>query len=115
MQFKTDTLRSQYRTKKLCLPLRETCLVLEILARRAGRPEGITITSLYRPKDADSYHSKWQAIDIRNRDWPPTLHASVFAVLVAIRELDVKCQFEVEADHLHLEYDDQSLQKVRKI
>jgi len=123
MQTKDESLRSQYNAKRLSIPLQETVLMLECLARRCEEmPNGITITSIYRPADSKSYHSRWRAIDIRNRDWPPKFHAAVYALLVAIHELSPEIQWEFEpsqrhpnsAPHLHLEQSDGSLEKEKK-
>jgi len=120
MEFLNETIRSQYRTRQLCLALQEVTLMLECLAARTQKmPKGICITDIYRPNDKDSYHSKWQAVDIRDRDWTPQFHAAVRAVLVALKSVDPCIQHEFEpsdrhpksAPHLHLEYSDGSLEK----
>jgi len=107
MQYLTKEIQEQYRSNQLCLPLRTVVLVLECLATlyQNKMPDGITITSLYRPDDKGSYHSVWRAVDIRNRDWTTTFTRVVGPVLSLIRQMDKCIQYEFESDHLHIEYD----------
>jgi hypothetical protein len=69
----------------------------------------IVVTCIYRPDDLDSYHSKWQAIDLRTRDWPVAYRIAIQVILVDIKRFDPRIQHEFESDHLHIEFDDGSL------
>ena len=74
----------------------------------------ITITSLYRPHDKDSYHSKLQAGDVRSKDKPPRWLWSMERLGKILRENDDQIQLDMHKSleeskhpnrHLHWEVD----------
>lgn len=116
MDWLTKEIEQQYKSKQLHPALQEVTLTLESLASnyRNKMPRGITVTDLWREHDLKSYHHKWQAIDLRIRDWDSKFRNAVAVVLMAYRHLDGRIQHEfedkaVEGPHLHLEFDDDSL------
>ena len=89
----------------------EVVEIIERLANIYRLDPPIVKTSLWR-KDDPKYHGKNQARDIRSNDWPPEFRALVGSVLQKIRGFDSRIQFEFHApEHLHLEFDDNSLSK----
>jgi hypothetical protein len=71
-----------------------------------------TITCILRPDDLDSYHHKWQGLDSRTRDWDLTVKRKVEGFLWIIRKIThgkFQYEFEHNPDHLHQEWDDNSL------
>ena len=122
MQYLTKEIQRQYRSGQLHIAVQEAVLTLEILARTYNRknpkvfPHGLRVTSLYRPGDDNSYHSKWQAIDFSIRDWDDLFKDAVEKELRALRMVDCRNQHAFEYDapggvHLHIEYDDGTLKK----
>ncbi len=107
MQFKTKEVQEQYRSRKLHKELQDVVLTLEVLAGlyKDDLENGITITCIHRPEDTNSFHSIWQGIDIRTRDWSATFKRVAGPVLSLMKKLDRCIQHEFESDHLHLEYD----------
>jgi len=121
MRYKYKTVNELADLKDQFLKLHESLkivvLILDSMAkiyRMAGKGEvEIMVTSIYRPDDLKSYHSKFQAIDLRTKDWGMTFMKAVGPVIYAIRWLDNKIQyvFEKDSPHLHIEFDDGTIEK----
>jgi hypothetical protein len=82
--------------------------LIHILAMIYRLDPPIVVTSCWRENDP-KYHGRNQAKDVRTRDWPAPFMFLVGNVLQKIRESNPRIQFDIESDHLHLEYDDKSL------
>ena len=74
----------------------------------------VTVTSLYRPDDTDSYHSKLQAGDLRSKDKPPRWLSAMELLGKILRENDDQIQLDMHKSleeskhpnrHLHWEVD----------
>lgn len=88
--------------------IREVVEIIDRLANVYRLDPPIVVTSNVRFGDK-KYHGKAQAMDVRTRDWPIGFMKLVCNVLQKIREHDSRIQFEIEEDHAHLEWDDNSL------
>ena len=123
MQFKEKKQQDEWRSNKLHPKVTRVCLILESMAElyKDKMPDGITITSIYREGDP-KYHGKWQAVDVRDRDWDHRFFRIAQVVLTGLRQLDKRVQHEFEptirdedtgvvlkGQHLHIEFDDNSL------
>ena len=95
-------------------PFKKLLMVLECLdaySQAVGCGE-IVITSLYRPDDLDSYHSKFQAADIRINDKPSWWIMAVELIMTAFKQCDDTIQLDrhlelrnTVSEHLHIEID----------
>ena len=77
---------------------------------------GVTITSLYRPRDLDSYHSILQAADIRTRDKPPMFRWALVMMSAILKMVDPHLQIYVHRElwgkpheHIHIAIKDGKL------
>lgn len=121
MEFKSKTEREQYHYRQLHPKLMDLLTGLDGLAAVAGKK--ITITCLHRPNDLDSYHSKWQAVDLRTYDWTTGWREFVTLILLRLKAWDKCVQFEFEPsaahptsdEHLHIELDDNTLNKEKVV
>lgn len=119
MRFKDDEIKRQWETQLLHPKLRDELLVLDGLAQICGMEGGLMLTSIYRPDDAFSYHKKWQAVDIRDKDWDKQFMRLFTTVIISIKRWNPQAQFELEpsplhpdsAPHAHLEIDDGTITK----
>ena len=78
----------------------------------------VHITSYWRPKDEDSYHSIFQAADIRVHDKPKNFKTILSFLIPILRMVDKNLQiylhYELDGkpmDHVHLAYKDGSLKR----
>ena len=121
MEFKTKTEREQYRSRQLHPRLMDLLTALDALAAVAKQP--LMITSIHRAADTHSYHSKWQAVDLRVLDWKVEWQQFVILIILKMRCYDRAIQFELEPSdrhpksdpHLHIEYDDNTLNKEKVV
>lgn len=124
MKFKESVLADQFNDKKLHPTIRATVNLLDsvialyVHSHPNATVKDLVITSLYRPGNPKSYHSKWQAVDLRTFDWDLTVQRRISTFLHAVNSLTRhRVQFEFEPNdrhpdsdpHLHIEYDDGSL------
>lgn len=99
------------------LRLYRIMLVIDTLSQATGHGE-ITITCFIRAQDFDSYHSRAQAADFRVRDKSKEWYAAMILFRDVLRRLDWQVQlvphlelYGTEHQHIHLEIDDNSLQR----
>ena len=81
------------------------------LGKKMGHPE-VTVTSFYRPPKPGhpSFHSKYQALDVRTNDRPFIWKQTIIDHLKKLQEIDHRIQFVLEDkgnwnEHLHIEFD----------
>ena len=119
MRWKDDEIKRQWETGLVHPKLRDEIVMLDSLAQICGMEGGLMLTSIYRPDDAFSYHKKWQAVDIRNRDISEPLMRLITTILIKVKRWNPQLQFEIEpspmhpdsAPHAHLEIDDGTIVK----
>lgn len=130
MRYKTHEIKQQWESGKLNKELTKFLKLIDELAIQTGAlKEGIMITSLFRPNDP-KYHGKWQACDLRTWDWFGWFRDLTFTVIIQIKQTNpmiptnlkpaIQTEYEpmivkkgriIRGEHLHCEYDDNSLAK----
>lgn len=127
MRFKTDKLRAQFYARDIeynfllhpvlhqVIAVIDRAAVLCGLPDFHGYPNGIMVTSLFRPGDK-KLHGDWKAIDVRDWDWSPEFRTVVKVLLHNFRKHNPSVQHEFEVQiknkagkvirgqHLHLEF-----------
>jgi hypothetical protein len=119
MRYKDEEIKRQWETGLLDKDLHDYILFLDSLAKICGMPDGLMLTSIYRPLDVGSYHSKWRAVDIRDFDMDKQFIRVLMTILISVKRWRPYLQWEKEpsdahpnADpHFHVEADNGSIKK----
>ena len=123
MKFCSPQLEAEFNDNRLHPAVKAAAIVIDgiVTMWRTAHPNTTTgectITSVYRD-GAGSYHGRWQAVDIRTRDWDSTVRRNVEKTLAMIwnisckhlqREFEPSKKHPDNAPHLHVEWDDGSI------
>lgn len=124
MNYKSEEIKADYQKWLTCEPphepfmrLHQVLLVIDALSKATSHG-AITLTDFLRPQDFNSYHSKGQAADIRVKDKGKEWYEAMIMFKWVLFRLDWQIQliphlelYNKDYWHIHVEVDDNSLQR----